>query len=71
MNFCGEKIAGEQGCNVSKETYLVKDGGGLEQGGSKKVDRKWSDSRYILKMNPTEFSEELNAGYMRKREIKG
>lgn len=49
----------------------MKDGGGLEQGGSKKVDRKWSDSRYILKMNPTEFSEELNAGYMRKREIKG
>lgn len=48
----------------------VNNGGGLDYGGSKKADRKWSDSRYILKMSPTEFSEELNAGYMRKREIK-
>ena len=45
-------------------------GGGSGHRGHERSDEKWFSSGYSLKMEPTEFSEELNAGCVRKTEIK-
>lgn len=48
----------------------MEDGGGSSHHGRERSDEKWFSSGYSLKMEPTKFSEELNAGCVRKTEIK-
>ena len=48
---------------------LVRDSGGSGQRDSKTSGENWSDSRYILKVGPTEFADQSVCS-VRKREIK-
>lgn len=48
---------------------LVRDSGGSGQRDSKTSGEKWSDSRYIMKVGPTQFAHQSVCS-VRKREIK-
>jgi len=49
----------------------VEDGGSRGQHGHEISNEKLFSSGYSLKMKPTEFSEELNAGCVRKKRSHG
>lgn len=66
---------GSEGVTKEKDEeakiICMEDGGGRGQHGHERSDEKLFSSGYILKMEPTELSEELNAGCVRKKRNQG
>ena len=51
-------------------TVIEEEADGLDQDGSSEDGEKWSDSEYILKVQPTEFPRETGCGCQKKTDIK-
>ena len=51
-------------------TVIEEEADGLAQDGSSEDGEKWSDSEYILKVQPTGFPRQIGCGCQKKTDIK-